>query len=333
MPKNHYLTIAAAAMLGLSGLSTAFAGTETADGKEAKQPAAPCPVSYITGDFGVTFTSEYISRGIVEADQTKGVIAQPYLDLYIKLYSGDANSMFINSVSGQLSFWSDIGSNTQTANTAIGFPVNFVRDHKNYPGTSTRTASVPNWYEFDWDPGFSVTFAQKFTLLLQYFEFDSPAGAFSTARSIDANLTYDDSSLLGPFALHPHATVLWELGAPGEAGLSPNGWYYELGVAPSYTFLPKSTYPITVAAPFTLGLGDSRFYEFAGRDNNFGYFSVGPSVSVPLAFIPSGFGSWTLTAAYTYYYEGTTVRAADAPDLGSGANSRNVFSGAIGCTF
>jgi hypothetical protein len=309
MPKKHYLTIAAATMLGLSSLSSAFAGTETATaapGKDGKTVTPPCPVSYITGDFGVTFTSEYISRGIVQPDQTKGVIAQPYLDLYIKLYSGNG---FINSVSAQLSFWSDVGENHATA-----------------PKSST----VPDWYEFDWDPGLSVTFAQKFTLLVQYFEFDSPAGVFSTARSIDANLTYDDSSLLGAFALHPHATVLWELGSTGFAGLQGHGWYYEFGIAPSYTFLPKSTYPITLALPATIGLGDD--HGFYGN-NTFGYFSVGPSVSVPLAFIPSGFGSWTLTAAYTYYYEGTTVREADAPPLGSGANSRNVFSGAIGCTF
>jgi hypothetical protein len=315
MPKKHYLTIAAAAMLGLSGLSTALAGTETTgtDGKGVVAPT-PCPVTYITGDFGVTFTSEYLSRGIVQPDQTKGVIAQPYLDLYIKLYSGNG---FINSVSAQLSFWSDVGENHATA-----------------PASST----VPDWYEFDWDPGMSVTFAQKFTLLVQYFEFDSPAGVFSTARSIDANLTYDDSgwwsgnSLLsaGSFSLHPHATVLWELGSTGFAGLKPHGWYYELGIAPSYTFLPKATYPITFAIPTTVGLGDD--HGFYGN-NTFGYFSVGPSISVPLAFIPSGFGSWTVTAAYTYYYEGTTVREADAPPLGSGANSRNVFSGAIGCTF
>jgi len=300
MPKKHYLTIAAAAMLGLSSLSSALAGTETAaPGKETKQVTPPCPVSYITGDFGVTFTSEYISRGIVLQD--KGVIAQPYLDLYFKLYQGDG---FINSVSAQLSFWSDIGSN-----------------HSSSPVGST----TPDWYEFDWMPGMSVVFAKNFTLTVQYFEFDSPADAFSTARSINANLAYDDSGLLGPFALHPHFTVLWELGAPGFAGLGPKGWYYEVGIAPSYTFLKSSKYPITLAAPFTLGLGDSRFY--AG--NNFGYFSTGPVVSVPLAFIPSGYGSWTLSAAYTYYYEGTTVRAVSA----SRANSRNVFSGSLGCTF
>src|SRR5580658_9602802 len=172
MPKKHYLIITAAALLGLSGLSTAFAGTEVATGKESKPVATPCPVTYITGDFGVTFTSEYDSRGIPQPYQWKGVIAQPYLDIYIKLYSGDPNSWFINSVSAQLSFWTDIGSNHESASP---------------------TSTTPYWEEFDWDPGASVTFAQKFTLLVQYFEFDSPAGAFDTARSIDALLTYSDS--------------------------------------------------------------------------------------------------------------------------------------------
>ncbi|HEX4085223.1 MAG TPA: hypothetical protein VHY22_09955 [Chthoniobacteraceae bacterium] len=312
MPKKHYITLAAA-LLSLSSLSTAFAGTETvSSGKESKPVATPCPVTYITGDFGVTFTSEYDSRGIPQPDQWKGVIAQPYLDLYIKLYSGDANSWGINSVSAQLSFWSDIGSN-----------------HSTSPAGST----TPYWEEFDWMPGLSMTFAQKFTLTVQYFEFDSPADVFSTARSINANLTYDDSSLLGPFALHPHVTVLYELGSNGWAGLHPHGWYYEFGIAPSYTFMPKSQYPITLSAPFTLGLGSGGGGTGFYGNNNFGYFSVGPNISVPLAFIPSGFGSWTLSAAYTYYYEGTTIREAIGPPVGSGANSRNVFSGALGCTF
>jgi hypothetical protein len=311
MPKKHYLTLAAAAMLGLSSLSTALAGTEmAAPGKDTKTVTPPCPVTYITGDFGVTFVSEYLSRGIVQGvDADKGVIAEPYLDLYIKLYSGDANSMGINSVSAQLSFWSNIQSE-------------YKHDHN--PGNTT-----PAWEEFDWDPGLSMVFAQKFTLTVQYFEFDSPAGAFNTARSIDANLVYDDSGFMGPFALHPHVTVLYELGGShgGAAGLKGHGWYEEIGVAPSYTFLPKSTYPITAALPLTVGLsGQSGFYFH----DFFGYFSGGPSLSVPLAFIPSGFGSWTLTAAYTYYRLGNDVRLASSPGLKS---NRNVWSGAIGCTF
>ena len=318
MPKKHYLTIAAAALLSLSGLSSAFAGTETAAPAD-KTVATPCPVTYITGDFGVTFVSEYVSRGLVFQD--KGVIGQPYLDIYIALYSG---SGFISSVSAQLSFWADIGSNTNSVQSALGVPLGAANGH------ATKFSTVPSWYEFDWDPGLSVTFAKNFTLLVQYFEFDSPSGSFGTARSIDANLTYNDSGLLGAFALHPHFTVLYELGAPGFAGIKSHGWYYEVGIAPSYTFLPKSTYPITVALPTTVGLGDDHGF-YAG--NTFGYLAAGPSISVPLAFIPSGFGSWTVTAAYTYYLEGTTVRAANNGYGTNDSNSRNVVSGAIGCTF
>ncbi len=326
MPKKHYLTIATAAMLGLSGLSTALAGTETAaPGKESKAVTPPCPVSYITGDFGVTFVSEYLTRGLVQED--KGVIAEPYLDLYIKLYSGDPNSWGINSVSGQLSFWADVASNSgHFGNGPIaGQPLL----HK--PGNT-----VPDWYEFDWDPGISVTFAQKFTLLTQYFEFDSPAGGFNTARSLDANLTYDDSGFMGPWSLHPHVTVLYEFGAPGSAGLKTHAWYEEFGIAPSYTFLPKSTYPITLALPATVGLsGQGGFYDYqqsptVNHADWFGYFAVGPTISVPLAFIPSGFGSWTLTAGYTYYRLSDSVRLATSPGYES---NRNVWSGALGCTF
>ena len=241
--------------------------------------------------------------------------------MYIKLYSGTG---FINSVSAQLSFWSDIASNH-------GIFGSGAQTH----ALTSKGTTVPDWYEFDWDPGISVTFAQKFTLLVQYFEFDSPASAFNTARSIDANLTYDDSGFMGPFALHPHVTVLYELGggdgpaspSGGAAGLKKDAWYEEVGIAPSYTFLPKSTYPITLALPVTVGLsGQSGFYYH----DWFGYLAVGPTISVPLAFIPSGFGAWTVTAGYTYYRLGNDVRLATSPNFES---NRHVFSGAIGCTF
>ena len=302
MPKKHYLTLAAACAIGLSGLTSAFAGTEVAaTGKETKAVVTPPAPNYITGDFGVTFVSEYISRGVVQ--QTKGVIAQPYLDLYFKFYEGDG---FLTSASAQLSLWADVGSNKSLA----------------APGNT-----VPNWYEFDWDPGISFVIEKSFTLTVSYYEFDSPASAFKTARSVNANLAYDDSGYMGAFALHPHFTVLYETGAPGFAGLKAHGWYYEIGIAPSYTFLKSSKYPLTFALPITVGLGDqSGFYG----GNTFGYFSPGVTLAVPLAFIPPGYGTWTFTAGYSYYYLDKALRAASPS---SHADSRHVFSGAIGCTF
>ena len=154
-----------------------------------------------------------------------------------------------------------------------------------------------------------MTFAQKFTLLVQYFEFDSPAGAFSTARSINANLTYDDSSLLGAFALHPHFTVLYELGAPGFAGLTRTAGTTSSASLPA---IPSCRRPPTRSPlPFRL-----RLAWVIPADSTATITSVisplGRAFSVPLAFIPSGFGSWTATRCLYLYYDGTTVREANA---------------------
>ncbi len=281
---------------GLLATSISYAGTEVAASKNVIEETKK---SFISGDLGVTMVSEYISRGLVLENQ--GAIAQPYLDIYFKMYEGTG---FINSVTAQLGFWSSIHSHVQ-------------------PDGSTDTTR--NWYEFDWTPTIAITFAKNFTLSLAYFEFDSPASAFDTARSVNASLAYNDSDLLGAFALHPHVTVLRELAAPGFAGLGGQGWYYEVGIAPSYTISPKSSYPIVLTAPITAGFGSHHFY--AG--NGFGYASGGLTAAVPLAFIPSGYGTWTATAGATYYYLGT-----NAADLtATGHRDQFVFSGAIGMAF
>ena len=123
-------------------------------------------------------------------------------------------------------------------------------------------------------------------------------------------LSYDDSDLLGAFAMHPHFYFQQEL--TNHAGLAlkngvayssdaPEGQYYEFGIAPGYTFAEKSTYPVTLTFPTIAGFGSSGFYG-----QGFGYFSTGATVSVPLAFIPSSFGSWTTSASGHYYRLGST---------------------------
>jgi len=299
MTKYSIAAVCALALGSFGFASTSLAGTEDSskDGKETKQLKEAVKESCITGDLGVTMPTEYISRGLVLENQ--GVIAQPYLDLYFKLYEGTG---FINKVTFNLGLWSSINSHVQN------------------PYSSTR-----NWYEFDYTAGFSVTMAKNFTATLSYFEFDSPSDNFDTARSMNLNLAYDDSDLLGAFALHPHFTVLAELNAPGFAGLNGHGWYFEIGVAPSYTFAKGSAYPVTFSVPLTVGLGDDRFYN----GDTFGYFSAGAQISVPLAFIPSCYGSWTFSGGYTYYQLGDQVAEATATDH----KSQHVFQGAIGLTF
>jgi len=303
MTKYSIAAVCALALGSFGFASTSLAGDESTgkDTKETKAMKEAVKETCITGDLGVTMITQYISRGLVLENQ--GVIAQPYLDLYFKLYEGTG---FINKVTFNLGLWSDINSHVQN------------------PATTTR-----NWYEFDYTAGFTVTMAKNFSATLSYFEFDSPSSNFDTARSINLNLAYDDTDLLGAFALHPHVTILAELNAPGAAGLDGHGYYFELGVAPSYTFAKASSYPVTFSVPLTVGLGDDRFYN----GDTFGYFSAGAQLSVPLAFIPSCYGAWTFSGGYTYYYLGDQLQEFSAANQGNGEHSQHVFQGAIGLTF
>jgi hypothetical protein len=301
---KHSIAAVCALALGSFGFaSTSFAGdNDTSDtSKESKVVKETVKETCITGDLGVTMTNEYLSRGLVL--NSKGVVAQPYLDLYFKLYEGTG---FINKITFNFGLWSDLNSHVQN-------PISTLR----------------NWYEFDYTPGVSFTFAKNFTFTASYFEFDSPGQDFATARSINMNLAYDDTDLLGAFALHPHVAVLSELPAPGEAGLAPGGWYYEIGLAPSYTFGKGSTYPVTFSVPLTTGLGSANFY----KQDGFGYFSAGAQLAVPLAFIPACYGTWTFSGGYTYYYLGNALQEFSAGNEGDGHHSQNVFQGAIGLTF
>ncbi|MEI9894896.1 MAG: hypothetical protein WDN28_13675 [Chthoniobacter sp.] len=278
----------------MSSAAGSLTGDDGKDVKETKDVKEQVKESCITGDIGVTFVSAYLSRGLVLENQ--GVIAQPYLDLYFKLYEGTG---FINKVQLNLGLWSSIHSHPQ-------------------PDGSTSTTR--NWYEFDYTPGIAVTFAKNFTFTASYFEFDSPADSFDTARSLNFNLAYDDTDLLGKFALHPHVTYLRELDAPGAAGLGPQANYYEIGVAPGF-----AAGPVAITFPITVGLGSEGFYQ----SDTFGYVAGGIQLSIPLSFIPECYGKWSFSGGYTFYHLGADV--ADATNTGH--HTAHVFQGAVGLTF
>jgi len=286
---------AAAALLSpaLSLAGTTMVTQETAPLVEEMKKSA------ITGDLGVNFVSQYILRGLVYENQ--GVIAQPYLNLYFSLYEGEG---FINKVSLIAGFWSSLHSR-----------------HTDAPPNTT----TPAWFEFDFTPGIAVTFAKNFTLTSSLFIYSSPADAFSTFYGANFQLDYDDSDLLGAFALHPHVTYLRELDGKAGSGAS-EGNYYEVGVAPQ---LPAFG-PLSVTFPLTVGFGSHDFYA---DNTGFGFFSGGVNAEVALGFIPAEYGSWTVNAGATYYYLNGSLARFNNPNVRDTGHNEFVFSGGIGLAF
>jgi len=309
--------------LALGGLiaapASSQAGTET---KASKNVIEETKTSCITGDLGVNFVSEYITRGLVE--QNQGVIAQPYADIYFRLYKGDGA---INNVSFQLGTWSSLQNHS---NDPAFNPGNFQGN------------GVKAWFENDFTGAVAVTFLKNWTSTLSYLEQDYPSDAFESGRAIQLALAFNDADYLGAFALHPHVSVLDQLNTnkTGAVGIKKYGWYYEIGIAPTYTFLKDSKYPITATVPVTAGFGDSNgFYGGYAGNNVYGYFTTGLNASVPLAFIPSCYGAWTTNAGFNYYNLGTAPQqysgsgANGVTGATSGAANQWVFSGGVGMTF
>jgi len=294
MTKSSIVTLSALAAAAFAG--TAFAGTTVV--RESKTTKEVVKESCITGDLGVDFTSNYISRGVPQENQ--GFIAQPYLDLYFKLYEG---SGALSKVTLNLGAWSSI------------------HDHRN-PLT---TGTTREWYEFDYSAGLTFQFG-NLSVTPSFVALLSPNDVFATSYNAQLALAYDDSSAMGAFALHPHITILGEI--EGKAGTGPEtGFYYEIGIAPSVKVGDG-----TLSFPLTVGLGSDGFYgnpAGLGGDDTYGYFSAGLNLEYPLHFIPECLGAWSVKAQATYYNLGDNAAASGNPLVTHGEKDQYSFGGGL----
>jgi hypothetical protein len=311
---KHTIAKFCALTAGLSMLpGVSYAGKEV---KDVKEVIEKCKESCITGDLGISMVSQYVSRGVIFENQD--AILQPYADLYFKMYEGEG---FLNKATINLGIWNSFHSRHTDAGIASG-------------ATSSSTRS---WYEFDFTAGVSFTFAKNFTFTPSYYTFLSPNDGFSTFQGLNLKLAYDDTDLLGAFALHPYVQVLFELENKAGTG-ADEGVYYEVGIAPS---VPVG--PITLTFPITAGFGSNDFYgqldTHSGvvHDEAFGFFSAGVTAAYTLKFIPECYGTWTASAGYTYYYLGEGTSDFNTQERGGavrdGKNNEHVFSGGLSVAF
>jgi hypothetical protein len=117
-------------------------------------------------------------------------------------------------------------------------------------GTGATRGSIKWWEEFDVIPGFSVKFAQRFTLNATYDYYASPAGRYNYGNHLNNWLSFDDTDLLiQNFALLPRFTFLYELPGAVPTGIKGNGWYFSPSLEPSYTFFSDTSHTFTFSVP------------------------------------------------------------------------------------
>ncbi len=343
-----------AGILSLPAMS--YAGKEM---KEMKEVVEKCKESCITGDIGLNVVSQYVSRGVIFENQ--GGIVQPYADLYFKLFEGEG---FLNKISLNLGIWNSFHEYKTDAGLYSGTHVTTTRTVKKdkidgvrviEEGVSTQKASsTRGWYEFDFTAGVSFTFAKNFTFTPSYYTFLSPNDGFSTFQGLNLKLAYDTTDLVG-FNLAPYVQVLFELENKAGTG-GDEGVYYEVGMAPS---IPVG--PITLSFPITAGFGSNDFYGSGHLETNsvtvdgdegqiettettlnvsnetFGFFSAGVVASYNLPFIPECYGTWTVSAGYTYYYLGDGTSDFNSQSRGGTVRDDNenehVFQGGLMVAF
>jgi hypothetical protein len=260
-----------------------------------------------SGVFKLDFKSQYISFGIVLQDE--GVTIQPMLALRYTFFDkalDNSEDSFVNNVTGFISSWNDISTNKDL---------------------SSPTSPYRYYTEADLVTGVSVTFKDRFNLTTSLTELHSPAGAFGPGAFLKAVLSMDDTGILAKdFALKPQFLLIYEIPWESQIGLQPDAFLFEPGITPTYTFGSDTNFPVTLAVPMRVGLGN-KFYD----GNDYGFFSVGPEFTVPISGLSSQTIKTYASIGYTYINLGPTTT--DFILNGDGSSNKHVYNFGLTTTF
>lgn len=293
---QDYATVETSPAISLGAAAVTAATAETAAAAEAAErpfarpsdiraDPAPSPeaADRYTVEIGATWVSAYYFRGLRQEDD--GFIIQPYANLGVLVAERENASLSLN-----FGVWNSIHGDTSTAGAV-----------------SSGDPTLPNWYEFDFVVGPSLTLG-RVTFDIIYGAFTSPNSGFNTVHDLSFSVSYNDAEdpLLGPITLNPYATVAIEVGDVGMDGFEPGG-YLELGIAPSYTFKADNERDIvTLSLPVTLGLNLYDYFETATNDDTYGFVDVGLDAAFPIP-IDAGFGALTFTAGIHVLFLGDSL--------------------------
>jgi hypothetical protein len=262
-----------------------------ADDAPAPAPAPAPPPSRTDALVNMEFSDKYLTpRGMIV--HNAGLDFENLVLGFFNLYKSDS---FINDVTVIPGVWNDFSSDGVSINPPYG--------------SSPKT----HWVEIDPIAGVSVGFAKHFKLDVTYTAFNMQILDIGTSQHLDTKLEFDDSSYLKAFALHPYFEYWQELVNKATAadvpylvdpldkhlGSGPGpSYYFEVGAAPSYTF---QNIGLKFELPCRVLLPNKNFYgEYYGSSSTVGLYEVGVKASLPLKFVPQGYGHWSCHVGFRY---------------------------------
>ncbi len=275
---------------GISAIEEAILGPSRTPAERPKSPNEPAKApeqrakeleeeSRLHLSFNVDFTSMYIGRGYMQ--ESGGFIVQPSAVVNYDIYKSE--DLILTANFGNWSSFHDRRTNAKEEN-------------------SFKAA----WYEADYTAGLSATMGE-FTVGLSYGWYTSPSGAFSETQEFLVAASYDDSKLLGAFAVKPTVLIAFETGVGTLDGFD-RGTFCQVGISPGIDLPVSEAWVPRLELPVNVGLSLNNYYQEPGsrKDETFGFVAVGPRLSMPLPF-GDGFGTWKLNAAATWWFLGDHV--------------------------
>lgn len=272
----------------LAAVASLPTSASTARADEASPPPPPSRVNALVN---FEFADKYLTpRGMIVHDA--GLTFQMLALGLVNIYKGDT---FINDVTLVPGVWNDFSS----SGVSIHAPF----------GSTPKT----HWVEIDPIAGLSIGFAKHLKLDVTYTAFNMQILDIGTSQHLDTKLSLDDSPWLKAFALHPYFEYWQELDGKATAadvpyivdplGKNPgpgpgSSYYFEVGVDPGYTFEKPG---LKVELPCRVLLPNKNFYgEYYHSSSTVGLYEVGIRASVPMKFMPQGYGHWSAHIGFKY---------------------------------
>ena len=246
---------------------------------------------FITLHAGVDFTTQYFRNGIFQ--ENKGVIAQPHIELQMHLYrsNGPISDIYLFARS-----WNSF--------------------HSGPTGTSSNLSNSPAaWYETQLTAGMGVELFRVLQVSGGYTAQVSPNDRFDTVEELFIRGDLADKRLwnldgeIGPIGwefdgIRLYGFFVWETDGQRDGGVN-RGVYAEVGAKPGVTLHPCDDFTVSLSVPVRVGFNVFEYQEVQNKgDAPFGFFTLGFEGEVPLKWIPSRYGEWSLYGAMHWLHLG-----------------------------